>query len=88
MELARKTRHAQRRCKDRGIPEIGIELVQQFGVSRPAGHGAQSYSFDKSGWKNLESYVGHWQLKTMDRLKKLYIVVSDSGEIITAAFRK
>lgn len=87
MELASKTRHAQRRCKDRGIPNIGIELVQQFGVSRPAGGGAQSFSFDKSGWKRLESYVGHWQLKAMDKLKRLYVVVSESGDIITVAFR-
>lgn len=81
------SRHAELRCQQRGIPEIGLELVQRFGVCQPAGKGAVSYSFDKAAWRRVEAYVGSWPLKTMDRLKRLYVVVSDTGSVVTAAYK-
>ena len=85
--VGQETYHASLRCQQRSIPEIGLDLVQKFGVCRPVGQGAVSYSFDKASWRRVESYVGSWPLKTMDRLRRLYVVVSDSGALITAAYK-
>lgn len=87
LDWTHRSHHAAQRCQQRAIPEVGIELVQRFGVSRPAGDGALSYSFDKAAWRKVQAYLGPWPLKTMDRLKRLYIIVADTGTIVTAAYR-
>lgn len=83
-----RSQHAAVRCQQRAIPEVGIELVQRFGACRPAGGGTLSYSFDKAAWRKVEAYLGPWPLKTMDRLRRLYVVVADTGAVVTAAYRQ
>jgi hypothetical protein len=46
-----------------------------------------SYSFDKRAWREIERFVGAWPLKKMEQLKRVYMVMSDEGAVITLAYR-
>ena len=81
------TRHAEQRAKDRSIPEIARWLLEEFGAPRSAGGGAVSYSFDKKGWRAVCRVFGSWQLKKMEQLRRVYMVVSSDGAVITLAYR-
>lgn len=81
------TRHAERRVRERGVPEIGRWLLMEFGVRRRSGDGTESISFDNRSWKEVERYCGVWPLKKMDQLRRLYAVVSESGVAVTFAYR-
>lgn len=79
--------HATERARDRSIPDIAQWLLSEFGARRRAGRGAETYSFDKRSWKEVERLFGSWPLKKMDQLKRTYMVVADDGTIITLAYR-
>ena len=79
--------HAAKRATDRSIPEIARWLLLEFGERRRAGNGAETYSFDKKAWREVERFFGPWPLKKMDQLRRVYMVVSDGGAAITIAFR-
>lgn len=81
------SQHAADRARERGIPEIAWRLLEEFGVRRRAGRGADSYSFDKKAWRAVEGFFGSWPLKKMDQLKRTYMIVADDGAIITLAYR-
>ncbi|MBO6666459.1 hypothetical protein [Parvibaculum sp.] len=81
------TEHAIKRQIDRSIPEIALWLLREFGVCRRARDGAESYSFDKRAWREVERFFGPWPLKKMEQLKRAYMVVSDRGAVITVAYR-
>ncbi len=81
------TRHAEQRAVDRGVPEIARWLLLEFTSPQRAGKGAVSYSFDKRAWRDVERFFGTWPLKKMDQLKRVYMVMSDDGTIITLAYR-
>lgn len=79
--------HASERTHERSIPEIARWLLLEFGTRRRAGSGAESYSFDKRSWREVERFFGAWPLKKMEQLKRTYMVVSDGGAAITIAYR-
>lgn len=81
------TTHADQRAKERSIPEIGRWLLLEFGTRRAAGGGAESISFDKRSWKEVERFCGVWPLKRMEQLRRLYMVLSADGVAITVAYR-
>lgn len=80
------TAHAEQRVQERSIPEIGRWLLLEFGVRRRAGRGAESISFDKRSWREVERFCGVWPVKKMDQLKRLYAVISDDGTAVTFAY--
>lgn len=81
------TDHAAQRADQRSIPEAARWLLMEFGTRRRAGNGAESYFFDKRSWREVERFFGPWPLKRMDQLKRTYMIVGDSGEVITVAYR-
>ena len=85
--IFRMTDHATDRARDRCIPEIACWLLQEFGARRRAGAGAESYYFDKKAWRETERFFGTWQLSQMEKLRRVYMVISDSGAVITLAYR-
>jgi hypothetical protein len=85
--LPRMTAHAQRRAHDRSIPDIARYLLMDYGVCKRAGDGTVSYYFDKRAWKDVEKLFGSWPLKKMEQLKRVYMVVSDDGAVVTIAYR-
>jgi len=78
--------HAEERTNDRSIPEVARWLLLEFGNCRRAGNGAESYSFDKKSWREVERFFGSWPLKKMEQLRRTYMVVSDEGTVITVAY--
>lgn len=81
------SQHATERADQRSIPEIARWLLLEFGTCCRAGNGAESYSFDKKAWREVERFFGPWPLKKMDQLKRAYMVVSDGGAAVTIAYR-
>lgn len=81
------TEHAERRAIDRSIPEVARWLLLEFGTRQRAGRGAESISFDKRSWREVERFLGMWPLKKMDQLRRVYMVLSDEGSVITIAYR-
>lgn len=80
------TRHAEVRRQHRSVPDFGIETLLSFGSRKPAGQGATKVAFDKRGWKRALAYFGPWAPSKLGQLRKLYIIQSDDGEIMTMAY--
>lgn len=78
--------HAKKRCQQRRISEFEVDVILEFGKSLRR-RGADIYYMDKRGRRNLEKYLGRHTYGTIkDRLNK-YIVLSESGTVVTSAVR-
>lgn len=49
--------------------------------------GAVRYSFDNRSWKEVERAFGAWPLKQMEKCRRVDIVRSSEGALITIASR-
>lgn len=78
------TRHAQIRINQRGIPPLYVDWLEEFGVAEPQ-NSSELIHFDQRSLKKLASYTGGISSK-MDKLKKAYLVRSNSGSIITTGY--
>jgi hypothetical protein len=80
------THHAEVRCKQRGIrPEV-VETILAYGRQRRR-HGADVYFMDSSSRKRARSQLGRiGYARIADRLDA-YLVMSDDGQMVTAAIR-
>lgn len=84
--MASYTKHGSARAQQRGIPPIIVSWLQDYGrVTRHMG--ADVYYFDKKSRKALKSDIGTLAYKRIADLLDAYAVVSDDGQIITAARR-
>lgn len=80
------TRHAQVRCKQRGIRPAVINTILAYGRQRRR-HGADVYFMDSSARKLARSELGRiGYAKIADRLDA-YLIMSDEGQVVTAAIR-
>lgn len=77
------TRHAAKRIQQRSIPPVVVDYLMEFGDPRPAGKGAESYSFSKKGWHRLQRYLGPLA-KHFGKYRNVYAVISD-GHVVTTA---
>ena len=80
------TRHAQRRSKDRSIPQAIIDALIDFGDQQPAGPGSEAYFFTKRSWKRYAAYLGP-QARHFENYRSAYVVVGSDGGVITACWR-
>jgi hypothetical protein len=81
------THHAEKRCQQRGLPPLVVDLLLQFGQSERAGPGAEMHYFDHTGRRRIRSYLGPLARGLGDYLNA-YLVVSDDGAIVTAGHRQ
>jgi len=81
------TKHAAIRMKQRGIPPVIIDWLQQFGAEEFDHHGAIRYSFDKRSLKRLQSYLGTQAVGVVEQYRRCYVVVSMDGAVITTGYR-
>ena len=81
------TRHAMQRRQQRSIPQVGVDALIACGSRTPAGGGTWRLAFDKVAWRRAEAYFGSWPLKSMERLKDLFAIVTDADVIITVGYR-
>jgi hypothetical protein len=80
------TQHAVTRCQQRGIPAEAVDVLLTFG-RRLYRHGAEICFMDRSSRRTAEETLGRPQFaRIADKLNR-YIVVSDEGNVITAAPR-
>lgn len=87
MPQSTMTHHARKRIQQRAIPPFVIELLHQFGSSVRC-DGADRLIFDKAARKRLTSHFGHRRaLRTMERWLRVYVVLGDSGAIVTVAYQ-
>ena len=70
----------QRRCIDKKF----IELIMEYGESRPAGRGCESLYFTKKAWDRMAKDLGS-MAKDLERLRNAYIILASDGTIVTAA---
>ncbi|WP_313315465.1 hypothetical protein [Pulveribacter sp.] len=80
------THHAAVRSQQRCIPPMLIDLLLRFGVSEPAGKGAEKVFLDQRARKQLKSYAGPLA-PLLERELDIYAVVAGEGQVITVAHR-
>lgn len=80
------TNHAQARQQQRGVSELVIDLLMEFGVERVAGDDATSIWADKKVLKEIKGYVGKSAFARIEQqLKQIYLIVNVE-KVITVAY--
>lgn len=81
----RYTSHASARLQQRAIPARIVDLLEEFGSSMRS-NGADRLFFDKATRRRLAHNLnGKRDLQSIERWMNVYIVVSDYGQLVTAA---
>ena len=83
-----KTRHAEVRQQQRGIPDVAIDLLMRFGVREKAPGGASKVSFDRRGWKRVLKYFGPWPPNKLGQFRKAQLILNESDVLITIQFQQ
>ncbi|UDL96146.1 hypothetical protein LGH83_08175 [Lichenihabitans sp. PAMC28606] len=79
------TAHAGRRCQQRAIPPMVVELLERCGSERRCGQ-ADRLFFDKAAKKRLRQHLGGKRgLQLIERWMSVYAVIGDNGRVITVA---
>jgi hypothetical protein len=86
MSTIAATSHAKYRLQNRSIPEHAIELLMQFGTAARS-HNADRLFFDKSSRRRVKREVDANTFRMCERYMNTYVVVSDTGFVITAGHR-
>ncbi|EGJ09056.1 hypothetical protein [Rubrivivax benzoatilyticus] len=81
------TQHAAKRCQQRAIPPLVVDLVMRFGRRERAIGGAEKVFLDQRARRQVERYVGARFVKTLERHLDVYLVVGEGDRVITAAHR-
>lgn len=79
------TLHAAKRCQQRGVPKMVIDLLLEFGCRQHDGLGAEICYFDKKAKKRLQTYAGELAEKLGSKLDTYVVVNGD--QIITTGPR-
>jgi hypothetical protein len=83
------TAHAVKRCRQRGIPEYLLEIIQDYGSRKQRPYGAKLVSIGK---KDLDKIIH--ELKTIiqqvDKLKKkkVSIIMAEDKKTIITTYRQ
>lgn len=80
------TRHAEVRCQQRGIPHQVVDVLMTYGRRRTR-HGAEVYFMDRLARDRARADLGSDGYRQVADRLDAYVVVSDDGEVITAAKR-
>lgn len=80
------TNHAKIRQHQRGIPQIVIDLLIEYGTEANAGSHATTHYFDKPARRRLHVYVGRLA-SLFEEYLDYYAVVAADGSVITVAPR-
>ena len=82
-----KSIHARVRCQQRGIPNLIIDWLRDFGDEIHDHHGGILFVFTRKARRNLERAVGREPVRRMSEWLNTYIVVGRDGALITAGKR-
>lgn len=81
------TDHAARRCRQRGIEPLTVELLERFGATVHDGRGATVRFFDKASRRRMERDLGQRAVARFHEWTDAYLVVASDGSIVTAGHR-
>ena len=84
--ISQYTNHAKVRTQQRGIPPLIVDFIYRYGQAVRS-NGADVYCLNKLSRKKLKQDIGSIVYRRIRDLLDTYIVVSDSGYLITAAKR-
>ena len=86
VQRARLSKHAQRRCQQRGIDKTVVPIVTAFGERTHDGQGGIRYMMTDKSMRSLVRAIGRNQ--HIDGLAGVYVVLSaDDGTVVTIAHR-
>lgn len=80
------TRHAALRIQQRGIPQLVVDLLFEFGCSEPSGDGTSKFFFDKPARRKVKAYAGPLS-RVLDEHLDVYAVVGSDTKLITVGHR-
>lgn len=82
------TLHAAKRCQQRGVPQLVIDLLLEFGSRQNDGRGAEICYFDKKAKRRLQTYAGGLAGKLSGELNAYLIVNGDRVITTGPRFKK
>lgn len=80
------TEHGRKRCAERAIPLEVVALLHAFG-REVRSYGCSKFYLDKAARRQLARTLGTLAMRKYERKFNTMIVVSDEGELVTAAYR-
>jgi len=80
------TKHAADRLQQRGIPQVLIDLLFQFGDIVHIGHGFERIHFQKRSQKKVRAYLGNRDNGWFDKYRGVYLIARD-GKVITCGYQ-
>ena len=80
------TAHAQTRLQQRAIPQEAVETLLAYGEHRRH-RGADIYYLDRTARSRVRGALGRAGYNRLSRSLDSYLVMSDDGQLITAAHR-
>ena len=91
----RLTRHAQKRCQQRGLRECDIKLIYEFGRKEYARQGAVKYCLDRKLVRKLRESLNKEEIRirrlrqSLIRLEKGAIAVAgEDGEEVMTVYKR
>lgn len=81
------TAHALERCRQRGIPEYVLGIIQDMGSKEKRPYGATLSTIRK---KDLDKMIHELKsiIQQVDKLKKVSVIVGEDNETIITTYRK
>lgn len=81
------SRHAATRCQQRGINPHTVDLILAFGERRRTRDGASSVFLTRQRIEDAKRRLPKAEVAQMEKQRGVYLVVAESGEVITVAWR-
>ena len=82
-----KTRHIEKRKRQRGISDECIKVVLEFGKKERTRDNCYSYSMTQQTYDLAQKKLGDDFRRVRDKVRRIYVVVGAGGSIVTAAYR-
>jgi len=79
------SKHATDRTRQRGIPKLMVDLLEQFGAEEMAAGGARILFFDRASRRRVRAYSGPLA-DYIEGYMDAYVIL-DGGTVITTGHR-
>lgn len=85
MDGISRTKHFEQRFQQRGLNQIVVMALLQYGERRASRHGVDSIVLTKVALADIKSDMGRSAFLACEKLRNAYIIVSEDGTLITVA---